>query len=74
MQAYRPNFVQMISLMQLYGTSSLTNSNKRFIPCKPFKDNMVFSGKAEEPTQVKHLSGAPLQGRLLTLPTNKILC
>jgi hypothetical protein len=24
----------------------------------------------QEPTQVKHLSGAPLKGRLLTLPTN----
>jgi hypothetical protein len=27
----------------------------------------------QEPTQVKHISGAPLKGRLLYLPANKRL-
>jgi len=49
-----------------------------------FGDKLVFSlesissiGKCvhvrQEPTQVKHLSGAPLKGRFLSLPSNNRL-
>ncbi len=40
-----------------------------FVPQKPFQDSAVF-GVRQGPTQVKHLSGALLQGRLLALPKN----
>ncbi len=42
------------------------------VPCKPFQDSLVFGGK-EEPTQVKHLLGAPFQGWLQALPTKNSL-
>ncbi len=35
---------------------------------KPFQDGIVFVA-----THVKHVSGAPLNGRLLALPTNNRL-
>ncbi len=53
-----------------------------FVPGKPFQLSLMFVGKTRslpyrgapeslpKPTQVKHLSGAPLYGNLLALPTN----
>ncbi len=37
---------------------------------RPYRASLVLESKAREPTQVKHLSGAPLLGIILTLPTN----
>ncbi len=37
-----------------------------FVPANPFQPSQMFVDKAG----VKNLSGAPLQGRLLALPTN----
>jgi hypothetical protein len=37
-----------------------------FYPGKPFHPSLMFVGKAKN----YHLSGAPLHGRLIALPTN----
>jgi hypothetical protein len=47
-----------------------TPSIYEFVPGKPFPPSLMFASKALEPTRVKHFSGTPLQGRLMTLPTS----
>ncbi len=43
-----------------------------FVPGKPLHPSLMFAGKLEptQVTRVKQLSGAPLEGRPLALPTN----
>ncbi len=39
-----------------------------FVPGKPFQPSVMIV--RQYPTHIKHLSGAPLYGKLLVLPTN----
>jgi hypothetical protein len=41
-----------------------------FVPDKPFKPSLTFQVRPEEPAQLKHHPGAPLQGWILALPIN----
>jgi hypothetical protein len=50
----------------IYGFSK---SARVFVPDKPFQPSLGLPIRLE-PTQLKHLSGAPLKGRLLASPTN----
>ena len=44
-----------------------------FVPGKPFQPNLMFVSKAINYPRVKHLSNAPLLGKLHALPTNNRL-
>jgi hypothetical protein len=70
------NAAAITAFKKFYSTSSwclhyktFYGRNLRIFPDKPFQSSLMFAGKTE-PTQVKHLSNAPLQGSLLASPQN----
>ncbi len=42
----------------------------KLVPVKPFQPSLFFFPVRPKPTRVKYLSGAPLEGRFLSLPSN----